>query len=313
MAVALNPALQKLLNFREFCPGEVNRAKDISYISGGKAANFAKAAISNGTDAVIYQFTGGTAGEKYVKILKLEKLPSFSQNTSAETRTCSTILNDKNSLVTELIEPSGTILEKEAKRLLAQCLSDLPQFQGLALCGTFPPGIKAKFYAKLTHQAQKLDIPVLMDACIDIIPVLEEGLEILKINLTELKSLTRKRKVETAANTILKNYQVKIIAITDGPRSGHLFLRQQPDSKKAPCTHYEYSIPKLKKVINPIGAGDTVSAVLLSEYLSGTPIHEAFKIALGAGSASCLTHQNAVFDAKFAKKLAATAIKLTEK
>lgn len=313
MAIGLNPALQKLLNFQKFTPGQVNRAEMISYNSGGKAANFAKASINHGTKAVIYQFSGGSSGEKYCKILNLEKLPYVNQETKVETRTCSTLMSNTFTGVTEIIEPSGTILETEAKNLLAHIICEMPQYQGVALCGTFPPGIKAKFYAKIIHQAVKKNIPSLLDACVNVETVLKEGPEILKINLDELKKLSRKRKAETAAVNIFTKYPVKIIAITDGPNSAHLFLRKDTDTKKAKVTHYQYSIPQMKRIINPIGAGDTVSAILLSEYIAGTPLHEAFKLALAAGSASCLTHQNAVFDAKFAKRLAAREIKLTEK
>ena len=312
MAIGLNSALQKLLIFPAFVKGEVNRAETISYISGGKAANFAKAAVRFGTETVIYQFSGGASGEKYLKILDLENLKYVNELTKVETRICSTLMINKTNSVTEIIEPSGVISEDEAKKLLARTINDLPQFNGVALCGTYPPGIKPKFYAKIAEQAEKKNIPLLLDACINVEPVLKEGVEIIKINLDELKALTGKRKPETAANAVFSKFPVKIIAITDGHKSAHLFLQKSADNPKLGCTHYKYSIPKLKKVINPIGAGDTVSAVLLSEYIAGIPIHEAFKTALAAGSASCLTRENAVFDVKLAGKLAATKIKLTE-
>lgn len=313
MAVGLNPALQKLLHFSSFKDGQVNRAETISFISGGKAANFTKAANNFGTNTVIYQFSGGSSGERYRKILNMEKLQFVNVLTKEETRTCSTIMSGKSSKVTEIIEPSGIIDENEAKKLLAQIISNLKSFHGLALCGTYPPGIKPKFYAKIAEQAIKHNVPLLLDACINIESVLMEGVEILKINMEELKSLTRCRKPETAANAVFEKYKVKILAVTDGPKSAHLFLLNSPSNKKLGFAHYEYTIPKLKKVINPIGAGDTVSAVLLAEYIAKKPIHEAFKSALAAGSASCLTKENAVFDTKLAKKLAANKIKLHEK
>ena len=313
MVLGLNPALQKLVLFPEFIPFEVNRAREITYTSGGKAANFAKAAMNYGVDAMVYQFCGGSAGNKYCEILRTENIPFINQITAVEPRTCSTLMDEKNAKVTEIIEPAGAVSEKEAKKLLALCLNDMPQFQGIAICGTFPPGIKAKFYAKSACQARKLGKKVLLDAYMDVIPVLKEGISILKINLSELKVLTGKRKARTAATAVFRDFPVEIIAATDGPRPANLFLRQFTNTGRSLCIQYEYSIPELNQIINPIGAGDAVSAVLFAEYLKGTPIHEAFKIALAAGSASCITHQNSVFDLGFAKKLAATEIKLTEK
>lgn len=313
MVLGLNPALQKLIFFPDFFPNRVNRAEKISYISGGKGANFAKAVLNYGSYAKVFQFSGGSSGKKYCEIIELEKIPYLNQTSSSETRICSTLISERKQQITEIIEPSGTILEKEAKKLLAQCISSLPKFQGVAICGTFPPGIKAKFYAKLAHQAQKNGKPVLMDSYLDVIPVLKEGVDILKINLSELKQLTGKRKASTAAKAVFKDFPIKIIAVTDGPNNANLFLKQDTNISDSYFTQYDYSIPKLKKVINPIGAGDVVSAVLFAEYLKKTPIHEAFKLALGAGSASCITSHNAVFDNRYARKLAESEIKLTQK
>ena len=47
--------------------------------------------------------------------------------------------------------------------------------------------------------------------------------------------------------------------------------------------------------MNPIGAGDTVSAVLLAGLLNGIPMVPAFATALAAGTASCLRIQGSSF------------------
>jgi len=313
IAIGLNPALQKLLTFKQFQAGQVNRAATISYISGGKAANFAKAAANFGSKPVIYQFSGGATGTRYCKILDSCKLPFVNQQTEAETRTCSTIMNSQTDTVTEIIEPSGMIHTHESKQLLAKAMNDIHDFQGIALCGTYPPGIDATFYAKLANQAFAEKIPLLLDACQSIELVLKEGVEILKINLDELKSLSGIKTLKAAVSEIFSKYTVKIIAITDGPKTAHLFAKKHSPDSSQKYTHYEYVIPKLENVINPIGAGDTVSAVLLTEYIAGVSIQDAFKTALAAGSASCLTKQNALFDVNIAKKMAADDIKLIKK
>ena len=164
LVVGLNPAVQKIVSFQDFKLDQVNRAKDITYISGGKGANFAKASKVVGQDLALYQFSGGAAGEKYLKILKLEKIKYNNQQTISETRTCSTIISDKNSAVTELIEPAGRISESEAKLLLAKIIQDLDKFNGVAICGTFPYGIKDKFYSKIAKVAKEKSIPLLLDS-----------------------------------------------------------------------------------------------------------------------------------------------------
>ena len=78
-----------------------------------------------------------------------------------------------------------------------------------------------------------------------------------------------------------------------------LFITVSPDSSSITETDsafasdgktlFSYTIPRLEQVINPIGCGDTASAVWLSEIVSGTEYSEAFRYALGCASANCLT------------------------
>jgi len=304
LVVGLNPAVQKIVAFQDFKLDRVNRAKEITYISGGKGANFAKASKIVGQDVALYQFSGGSAGAKYLKILKLEKVKYNNQQTISETRTCSTIISDNNSAVTELIEPTGKISESEAKLLLAKIIQDLDKFNGVAICGTFPYGIKDKFYSKIAKVAKEKSIPLLLDSVAAIDKLLAVGIDILKINLEELLSIAKCNSLHQSISTIFAKFDVKNIAITDGPNSAYLFTKNSPKS----YSQYKYNIPKLNNVINPIGAGDTVSAILFHEIIAGKPIHKAFHYALAAGSASCLTRKNSKFDINIAKEISSDKI-----
>ena len=72
-----------------------------------------------------------------------------------------------------------------------------------------------------------------------------------------------------------------------------------------------YTLPVLEKVVNPIGCGDTASAVLLSEMLCSRDIFESFRNALGAASANCLNSFCGNFQKSDAVELAA-AVKMEE-
>ena len=299
MIIGLNPAVQKIVGFQDFQLDQVNRAKEITYISGGKGANFAKASKIMGKNITLYQFSGGAAGKKYLEILKLEKIKYHNQQTSSETRTCSTIISDKNSAVTELIEPPGRISEPEAKLLLAKIIQDVDKFNGIAICGTFPYGIKDKFYSKIADVAKEKSVPILVDSVAAIDKLLIAGIDILKINLEELLSIAKCKSIHASISTIFAKFDVKNIAITDGANPAYLFTKNSRES----CSEYKYNISTLNNVVNPIGAGDTVSAILFNEFVSGKAIHKAFQYALAAGSASCLTRKNSDFDIEVAKEI----------
>ena len=287
IAVGLNPAWQKTLVFEKLSFYEVNRAKSVMWTASGKGINFVRAVGNWGkADSVVYQFAGGDNGSKIVKYLDCEGLKHHSSKVEAETRICTTCLCLESGKMTELIEPSGTINPSESEALLQKLKKDLPASSGLALCGTYPPGITEDFYKEAVRGAAKLGLPVLMDAWMKGSSVIETGsVEILKINMEELFALTGRNDVQSAFGECFKK-PLKAVAVTAGPGNAYLGMGGEI---------WEYGIPKLEKIVNPIGAGDTTSAVFFSEYVSGTEVQEAFACGLAAASASCLSSRGGEF------------------
>lgn len=196
--------------------------------------------------------------------------------------------------MTELIEPSGIISEEASQKFYEEISSALPQSAGLAICGTFPPGISPDFYLSISKKAHEHNLPVLLDAWKDVKSVLENGIELLKINLEEISALSGQKNITDAMKFCFETYSVKAIAVTAGPDNAYL---------SADGNFWEFKLPRLDNVVNPIGAGDTVSAVFFSEYLSGKKLPDAFSSGLAAASASCLTAKAAVFDTDKARDL----------
>ena len=61
----------------------------------------------------------------------------------------------------------------------------------------------------------------------------------------------------------------------------------------------------VEQVVNPIGCGDTASAVMFSEIVAGTAPEEAFHLALAAASANCMSSLPGSFEKETALRLAA--------
>jgi len=287
IAVGLNPAWQKTLVFEKLNFYEVNRAKSVSLMASGKGINFVRAAGFWGkADSIVYQFAGGENGSKIVKYLDDEGLKHYSEKVVPETRVCTTCLCLESGKMTELIEPSGTISPEESSSLLQALKTALPSSSGLALCGTYPPGISEEFYKDAASATAGLGLPVMMDAWMKVSSVIGAGcVDILKINMEELFALTGRSDVETAFGECFR-MPLKVIAVTAGPGNAYLGMAGKM---------WKYGIPKLDRIVNPIGAGDTVSAVFFSEYLAGTAPDEAFACGLAAASASCLTSRGGEF------------------
>ncbi len=299
-----NPAWQKTMLFDNFRYGEVNRAAEMQCFPSGKGINFCRAARIHGkADVQLLQFAGGDNGVYIRDGLEKEGISVWNVGTTAATRCCTTCLCRASQTMTEIIEPSFAATTPEVEQFLEYFKVGLKDAAGAAFCGTLPTGTDRFLYARAARLAAQAGIPVLVDSYRDIQPVFDTGVEIfLKINADELKNMTGMETVSAGLKQVFTNSSVRGAAITDGAANAYA-----SDGKRI----VTYRLPKLEKIINPIGCGDTASAVWMSELSDGNDPAEAFRIALGSASANCLSAFPGSFRRQDAERIA-QAIKISE-
>ncbi|KAJ2815480.1 hypothetical protein GGI24_006032 [Coemansia furcata] len=207
--------------------------------------------------------------------------------------------------VSEAIDPAAAT---EFERVASEILQSSHPPQALALCGTFPPGLDPDVVARIVATSSKKTL-VFVDAIKDIQPTLAtKRVDVLKINSAEVVSLASAQTADLvqAAADLAHQFSIGVVAVTDGPSAAYLI-----DTKSS--TRYELRVPDLLKdldyylgkpadnygrlALNPLGAGDTCSAVMLNSLIDGMPAVDAFALGLAAASASCLVLMpNCVFD-----------------
>lgn len=296
LALGLNPAYQKTILFDHLRFGAVNRSAESYAVASGKGINFARAVRTWGhAECVVLQPLGGVIGELVASGLAAEGIPAVTVPVKSCTRTCSTLLCGTAGTATEVIEPAASLSRQEYDRLFEALEKHLPDYQGLAICGTCPPGIPPEFYCDAARLARRQGIPVLLDAFRDMREVLSQGLAFLKINREELFELSGCQ-MPTSENMreFREAYGIVVLAVTDG--AGDALLSSSDGT-------FRISVPKLESCRNPIGAGDTCGAVLFSGYLERKPLPEVFAQGLAAASASCMTLEPAFFDPAVAREL----------
>ena len=102
-----NPAWQKTLFFQSFTKGAVNRARRMDELASGKGINFCRAlSCAKKSSFTLIQFSGGDNGEKLDAALKSSGMEFISVKVSGPTRCCTTCLDEKAQVMTEIIEPS---------------------------------------------------------------------------------------------------------------------------------------------------------------------------------------------------------------
>jgi fructose-1-phosphate kinase PfkB-like protein len=297
VVMGANAARQKTLHFEKLRPGEVNRACKMSEIASGKGINFCRAASNWGkARGIVIQFAGGENGKFLVDSLKNEKLENRTVNCAAPLRCCITCIDQNSNMTTELIEPSGAATAAECDEFVRLFNGELPSASGVAICGSLPDGTSPELYNRIATAASAKNLPLLLDLYKNVEPLLDLPDVTLKINREELGKLTSCGEISAGLKKLFAQTGIKIAAITDG--AGKAFAS---DGKILAV----YSIPALDKIANPIGCGDTASAVFFSELLNGGDFVESFRVALGCASANAESWIPAQFDPARGGKLAA--------
>ena len=298
LAVGPNPAWQKVLNFGELMPGKVNRAQAMCSFASGKGINFLRAAyIWNSVDAELVQFADGGNGKLLLDDLSQENLQVRTFAAGTPTRCCTTCLSAADGSMTELIEPSEPPAAEAVQAALDYIKSAAESVDGIALCGQLPGNMDADFYVKCAEFAADNGKTLLIDSWKNIQGILTAARNaVLKINADELAALTGINDITAALKMLLKVYSLDCIAITDGAKAG--FLADKSGRI------WRLSVPFIarEQLGNPVGSGDTASAVFLSCYLNGETAERAFAYAIAAASANCLSIKCAEFDREQAMK-----------
>jgi len=300
-----NPSWQKVLIFEELRKGSVNRARELYSFASGKGINFARAArVRNACRTTLFQFAGGANGTLLTADLDAEGISHRTVVTAAATRCCITCLSEADGTMTELIEPAETPDAAGAEAYERGIVEALASGDALALCGTLPGALPGELYERLARAAARRKLPVLLDAWKGIEGVLVSGAPVLlKINVEELTALSGEADPVSGIRRLLARGCFTGIGITDGPKQAYW---GDPAG-----TIYGYELPTLDRVVNPVGCGDTASAVTMSEFLAGNAGVEAFADGLAAAQANCLSIRCADYDRTAADTLR-KQIRITE-
>ena len=301
-----NPAWQKTLVFEKFFCGTVNRAVTADEFASGKGVNFCRACEIHGSSTpVLLQFAGGDNGKKLVSMLDKLNIQHQTSITKNPTRCCITLLNRMDNSTTECIEPSFAASQEEADKLLAMAEKIMPECAIAAVCGTLPGDTDKSVYTKFAAIAAENNVPLLLDACKGIDGIFSTGCTVdLKVNKEELLNLTSQNSVENAMRYLFSNYSsLRTAAVTDGADKAFA-----SDGRKL----VSYQLPEIKDIVSTLGCGDTASAVYSSCLAEGLSFDIAFKKALAAASANCLSSTCGIYVPADAEKIE-NLISMTER
>ncbi len=280
--VTLNPSLDYFLSVEHFAIGKTNRSNEEVYRPGGKGINVSCVLHNLGLESTALGFLAGFTGQEIKRQMETTGIATdFIELPGGMSR-----LNVKlKQMDATEINASGPILSEKNLEELRKKLSALTQGDILILSGSLPGSVTTDIYKDLMEEVDGKGIPVIVDAIGDaLLKTLPLHPFLVKPNHQELSELfdvelsTREQVIPYAGK--LQEWGVQNVLVSLGG-AGAVLLDQNG-------VVYESEVPR-GKLINAVGAGDSMVAGFLAGYLEKQDFAHAFLMGMAAGSASAFS------------------------
>ena len=280
--VTFNPALDYIVNMDNLKLGETNRSTSEMILSGGKGINVSIVLKNLGFDNVALGFVAGFTGEEIENgTRKLGITTDFIHLKEGLSR-----INVKLKANEETeVNGTGPIISEDELNALYGKLENLKKDDILVLAGSVPNTLPQDIYEKIMEMLQDKGIKIVVDATKDLLlNVLKYKPFLIKPNNHELSEIFG---VEIKTEQEIIDYAKKLQdkgarnVLVSRAGDGAILIAENGDIYKSPA-------PK-GKVINSVGAGDSMVAGFIAGYLKNNSYEEAFKTGVASGSASAFS------------------------
>lgn len=298
--LGLNPSWQKVARISELRFGQLNRIDSIQSYASGKGLNCANVLQKIGHKPCLLSFLGGKNGMLWADDCS-ENLKSLYIKLQDNTRVCTTFI-EKDYRISEIIEPTPTAdiqAQKDFINLFKNEVEKNKNLKCVAVCGTFLDGIEKEFWDKMLEVISEKDVSVFLDGVQGVNPILEFGIDVLKINEDELLSLCKSYEYEGFDSTVLEKmkflsnkFTINKVIVTRGDSD---VLAYDSDTDK----DFTIAVP-LMEFINTVGAGDSFFASMISSFLKDLDFEESLKRAISIACAKLAVVKPSDIDLEFA-------------
>ena len=283
-----NLTIDRTSRVAELRPGEVLRVSDVAVTPGGKGLNVARAALLLGTPASLVGFIPGYTGRAAAAMIAEEGITLQGIHVAGEIRSTAIVL-EPGGRATVLNEP-GPVLERDAWVALEAVVDDDLADHGVLVCsGSLPPGAPENGYGLLVARARDAGRRSVVDAaggalaaCLSaypdvVVPNLGEAEGVLYGRVDEAVDAApdaRPRAERAALELVRRGAEAAVV--TAAAAGAAVVWDGEPVWIDAPPV----------RVVNPIGAGDVLTAALAAALERGVALVEAVREGVAAASAA---------------------------
>ena len=280
--VTFNPAIDYVVHFDQLRPGEINRNEAEEFQFGGKGINVSNVLRTLGFDTVALGFVAGFIGEGFEKGLAEMGL----KVDLIHVKEGMTRINVKVKAAEETeINGIGPIITEADMEKLYEKLDAIGPEDLLVLSGSIPKCLPGDTYERIMARLDGRGIPIAVDATKDLlVNVLKYHPFLIKPNNHELgeifgKVLHTDEEIADCARKLQDMGGRNILVSMAG--DGALLLDENGQVHRIGC-------PK-GKVLNSVGAGDSMVAGFLAGWLGRGDYDYALKLGTATGSATAFS------------------------
>ena len=279
--VTFSPAIDYVVDLTKFEIGEINRTVQEQAFPGGKGINVSLVLANLGKSSVATGFLGGFTGDFIKKELAKRQISSGFIEVDGTTRINVKIRAGKE---TAINGQGPHITDDEIEKLITQ-LEQLGEDDLLVISGTVPKSLPNDIYEMILERIKDNGVTVIVDATKEILlNTLKYHPLLVKPNKEELEEMfnvkiNNDQELIDNASKLLKLGAKNVIVSLGG--DGALLVGEgiEPTLRKAPQG----------KVVNTVGAGDSLVAGFIAEYQDSHNIVKAFRQGIATGSASAFS------------------------
>lgn len=285
--ITFNPALDYTVQVEKFEIGKINRTKSENILAGGKGLNVSIILKRLGIENTALSFIAGFTGKELERKIRQYNIETeFIETNRGYTRINVKISSlEKNSLIQEsetALNGNGPeITENDIEKLL-QKIQNINSNDIVILSGNIPKCINENIYEIICKELDGKNVKFVVDASQKLLMnCLKYKPFFIKPNKEELEE-TFKEKIETKEEIIVHAKKLQLIGaqnvlISLGGEGAILLTTEGKEF---------YSKAPKGKVLNTVGAGDSMVAGFIAGYEKSGDFEQAFKMGIATGSAS---------------------------
>ena len=279
--ITFNPALDYVIKLKKIQIGEINRSEEEYILPGGKGINVSIILKTLDIESTALGFISGFVGEEIERKVKEYGIKTDFIKIENDNSRINVKITESNEETA--INSKGPFINETYIELLYKKIEKIENGDILVLSGSIPKGIKTNIYENICKKVEKKDIKIVVDATGELLlKTLKYKPFLIKPNQYELGEIFNieisnpDQAIEYAKK--LQQKGAKNVLVSLGSM-GAVFLDENGYLNKRKSLNNG-------KIINTVGAGDSMVAGFIAGYQLFSNYEKAFKMGISAATAT---------------------------